>query len=119
MISIKNLKIKLTFVLIFLSFLGICTALPFFLIENNPVESNIQKNVFPKPSQPDIDIITPENATYTDPMSGYYTATYGFESDTSARLPDFGTIAFVDEFYRDYSITYLWVRVEKEWEGHR
>ncbi|MFX1566908.1 MAG: hypothetical protein ACFFCV_00915 [Promethearchaeota archaeon] len=26
-----------------------------------------------------IDIITPENKTYTDPMSGYYPATYGFE----------------------------------------
>ena len=29
----------------------------------------------------DIDILTPENKSYTGPMSGYYPATYGFEND--------------------------------------
>jgi len=115
----KKLKKELTFVLFFITFLGICTALPFILIQNNLVEPNIQKHVFPKPSQQEIDIITPGNKSYLEAMSGFYPATYGFESDTRARLPDWGTIAFVDTFYRDYSITYLWARVEAEWQGHR
>ncbi len=34
-----------------------------------------------------INIITPENITYTEPMSGYYPATYGFESDEIGHLP--------------------------------
>ena len=34
-----------------------------------------------------INIITPENKTYTDPMSGYYPATYGFENDHDGSAP--------------------------------
>ncbi|MHA2031074.1 MAG: OmpL47-type beta-barrel domain-containing protein [Candidatus Kariarchaeaceae archaeon] len=34
-----------------------------------------------KTSTQDISIITPENKTYSESMSGYYPATYGFESD--------------------------------------
>ena len=29
----------------------------------------------------------PDNITYTDPMSGYYPATYGFESDKNGDSP--------------------------------
>ncbi|MHA2366951.1 MAG: hypothetical protein ACXAC7_23565, partial [Candidatus Hodarchaeales archaeon] len=32
-------------------------------------------------------IITPENKTYTEPMNGYYPATYGFENDPIGRTP--------------------------------
>ncbi|MFX1385242.1 MAG: LamG-like jellyroll fold domain-containing protein, partial [Promethearchaeota archaeon] len=34
-----------------------------------------------------INIITPENKTYTGPMSGYYPATYGFENDKHGKFP--------------------------------
>ena len=34
-----------------------------------------------------IKIITPENKTYTEPMSGYYPATYGFENDENGSDP--------------------------------
>ncbi|MFX0006167.1 MAG: hypothetical protein ACFFAV_05495 [Candidatus Hermodarchaeota archaeon] len=40
-------------------------------------------------SGPEININTPENITYTEPMSGYYPATYGFESDTDGTLPSY------------------------------
>lgn len=35
----------------------------------------------PKSSAGEITIITPENKTYIEPMSGFYPATYGFEND--------------------------------------
>ncbi|MHA1191509.1 MAG: hypothetical protein ACTSP9_04350 [Promethearchaeota archaeon] len=35
-----------------------------------------------------IDIITPENITYTAPMSGYYPATYGFEDVEQGAFPE-------------------------------
>jgi len=35
-----------------------------------------------------INIITPENITYTEPMSGYYPATYGFENDEIGTFPE-------------------------------
>ena len=34
-----------------------------------------------------INLITPENLTYTEPMSGYYPATYGFENDINGNDP--------------------------------
>jgi len=37
---------------------------------------------------PMINIITPENKTYTEPMSGYYPATYGFENDINGVEPN-------------------------------
>ncbi|MFX1599610.1 MAG: hypothetical protein ACFFB6_03345 [Promethearchaeota archaeon] len=36
---------------------------------------------------PPITIITPENKTYTEPMSGYYPASYGFENDNVGDNP--------------------------------
>lgn len=35
-----------------------------------------------------ITIITPENITYSEPMSGYYPSTFGFENDTIGEWPD-------------------------------
>ena len=35
----------------------------------------------------DITIITPENKTYTAPMSGYYPGTFGFENDLAGEFP--------------------------------
>ena len=36
----------------------------------------------------EISIITPENKTYTEPMGGYFPATYGFEAYNSGEIPD-------------------------------
>ncbi|MHA1885102.1 MAG: SBBP repeat-containing protein, partial [Promethearchaeota archaeon] len=38
---------------------------------------------------PSLDIITPENKTYTGPMSGYFPGTFGFENDKVGENPDF------------------------------
>jgi hypothetical protein len=43
-----------------------------------------------------IDITTPENITYTDPMSGYYPATYGFENEHIDAIPEEWSSIIVD-----------------------
>ncbi|KKM64739.1 hypothetical protein LCGC14_1498340, partial [marine sediment metagenome] len=42
----------------------------------------------PKISGQEINITTPENKTYFEPMNGYYPATYGFENDLVGNNPD-------------------------------
>ena len=42
----------------------------------------------PKISGQEINITTPENKTYLEPMNGYYPATYGFENDLVGNNPD-------------------------------
>ncbi|MFX0041270.1 MAG: zinc ribbon domain-containing protein [Candidatus Hodarchaeota archaeon] len=71
---------------------------------NNPL---LEEN--PKLKSPDITIITPENKTYTEPMSGYYLATFGFENDMAGNYPSMWEI---DD-------TYGTVRVIEELEGHK
>lgn len=44
----------------------------------------------PKTSAGEITIVTPENKTYTQPDSGYYPTTYGFENDVEN--PELSTI---------------------------
>ncbi|MFX1257866.1 MAG: hypothetical protein ACFFAN_08410 [Promethearchaeota archaeon] len=44
-----------------------------------------------------INIITPENKSYIEPMSGYYPATYGFENDEDGSFPK----GWIDESYSD------------------
>ena len=39
-------------------------------------------------SASEITIVTPENKTYTEPDSGYFPATYGFENDLDGSNPD-------------------------------
>ena len=41
----------------------------------------------PRASDGEIIIITPENKTYTEPDSGYYPATYGFDNDLPGSEP--------------------------------
>ncbi|MFX1488232.1 MAG: hypothetical protein ACFFBI_03730 [Promethearchaeota archaeon] len=56
-----------------------------------------------------INIATPENQTYTEPMSGYFPATYGFENEQHAAI---GTeIAFLDEYYGHSPSAYTDIRV--------
>jgi len=51
-----------------------------------------------------INIITPENRTYTQPMSGYYPGTHGFENEEDN---DVGTeVAFISRYESDHSETY-------------
>ena len=45
----------------------------------------------------DINIVTPENMVYNEPMSGYYHATYGFENEIDRTLGS--DILFLDEYY--------------------
>ncbi|MGB5910564.1 MAG: zinc ribbon domain-containing protein [Promethearchaeia archaeon] len=40
-----------------------------------------------KSSNNEISIVSPENKTYSAPMSGYYPATYGFENDAAGTIP--------------------------------
>ncbi|MFX1376433.1 MAG: hypothetical protein ACFFA0_11510 [Promethearchaeota archaeon] len=47
-------------------------------INMKPIDN---KRDYPNLSADEITINTPENITYTKPMSGYYPATYGFEND--------------------------------------
>ncbi len=54
-------------------------------IDNNNIADDREFNL--KTSDSEITVITPENKTYTEPMSGYYPATYGFENDTIGENP--------------------------------
>lgn len=42
----------------------------------------------PRTSAGEITIITPENKTYTEPDSGYYPSTFGFENDDIGSIPE-------------------------------
>ncbi|GAH66002.1 unnamed protein product, partial [marine sediment metagenome] len=81
----------------------------FITIENNPIETEIQEHPLPKLSAGEIDIITPENKTYTKAMSGYYPATYGFENDADGNLPS-GWLAWPGGIY---------LKVISEKNGHK
>ena len=75
-----------------LMILGICLVLFGALLYYEPnktikSEHDEQEELHPITSQEDITIITPENRTYTGPMSGYYPATYGFENDEIDATP--------------------------------
>ena len=54
----------------------------------------------PKSSAGEITVITPENKTYTEPDSGYYPSTYGFEDELGQIYGS--NIRFIDE-YQGYS----------------
>ena len=41
-----------------------------------------------KSSNGEINLITPENSTYTEGMDGYYPGTYGFENDPNGNVPE-------------------------------
>ncbi|MFW9947867.1 MAG: hypothetical protein ACFFDX_13670 [Candidatus Odinarchaeota archaeon] len=53
----------------------------FNLVSLRTREKYYDKNFSVKSNDDEVSIITPENVTYTEPMSGYYPATYGFEND--------------------------------------
>ena len=58
----------------------------------------------PKTNANEITIFTPENKTYTQPMTGYYPATYGFENEEDNEV---GTeVAFISRYESDHSEAY-------------
>jgi len=60
----------------------------------------------------DLNVFTPENKTYSDPMGGYYPATYGFEDDKGKTDT---SISFVDGIESDSNV----VNVSEELDGHK
>jgi len=67
----------------------------------------------PKTNANEITIFTPENKTYTQPMNGYYPATYGFENEEDS---DIGTeVAFITRYNSDHSEAYA--RIEDNING--
>ncbi len=72
--------------LVLFGILGIAWAFNPFLPKT---ESTIRTNEFhaPKLADPQINLITPANTTYLEPMEGYYPGTYGFDSETPGNLP--------------------------------
>ncbi|MFX1316940.1 MAG: hypothetical protein ACFE9T_13845, partial [Promethearchaeota archaeon] len=82
----KNLK-KRTIFLGILFILCLSNYTPFLTIGNNAIKTDIQEDLLPKLNAEVINLTTPENKTYFDPMSGYYPATYGFESVNDGALP--------------------------------
>ena len=71
-VKMKYNKIKHISIIILLI---ICINSVMIYIPSEPLEYS------PKSSAGEITIITPENKTYNEPMSGYYPATYSFEND--------------------------------------
>jgi hypothetical protein len=84
----KKSLLKLLLVLTIISFIL------FYTPQNNIISGDTSYNndelsnvYFPNTSDQEITIITPENITYTEPMEGYYPATYGFENDLDGTVP--------------------------------
>ena len=83
---------------------------------NNSLGSMYESNLryFTVETDTYINMITPENKTYTEPMSGYYPATYGFENEEDGEL---GTeVAFITRYDSDHSEAYA--RIEENINGH-
>lgn len=76
--SLKKIQIILS--IVFLLFI-IPIIHPVFPYNSNKIQ-------FLKLSANGINLITPENKTYTSAMSGYYPATYGFENDEVGTFPE-------------------------------
>ncbi|MFX1284153.1 MAG: Ig-like domain-containing protein [Promethearchaeota archaeon] len=63
---------------------------------NSITNNRDKRNVLESISANSIELISPENTTYTSPMSGYYPATFGFENELHGTL---GTnLEFLDEY---------------------
>jgi hypothetical protein len=60
---------------------------PFLELSPNNSRDSQQQLDNPKTNANEIILITPENKTYTEPITGYYPATYGFENDILNSFP--------------------------------
>ena len=79
-------KNRYTFCLI-LTLIILSSAGVFFPIKNSSFEPISEGHDALNLSDDELVIITPENKTYIEPMSGYYPATYGFENDENGNIP--------------------------------
>ena len=77
----KNFKVKL-FTLGIISLFCLSNIMVFLPFDN------LQFNQSIKTSAGEINIITPENKSYTAPMNGYYSGSYGFENDENGVFPE-------------------------------
>ena len=86
-----NLKRGILIVSILLFMISINFTLFSRLVNQSNSSNKVQDKIFEfdnlKVSGQGINITTPENITYTAPMSGYYPATYGFENDAIGSDP--------------------------------
>lgn len=98
-----------TYILLILILVISINIIFFQYIPYSEVNSKSIMDENPKLNASDITIITPENKTYTEPMSGYYLATFGFENDMDGETPNMWEI---DD-------TYGSVRVIEELDGHK
>lgn len=73
----KNKQLMVS--VLFLTFLGLACSFGHYNSPSTETEELLTESD-PESSAGEIMIITPENKTYTQPDSGYYPATYGFES---------------------------------------
>jgi len=71
----------ITFVLVVAVILNMAT------FQRNSYPNELSKKSDLRMNVEDITLVTPENKTYTEPMSGYYPGTYGFESDDDGTVP--------------------------------
>jgi len=88
-IKIKNKNIFYSVIFLILLTSGLSIGL--FFTSPIPIQYTEEYN-HPNSSADEFTIITPETKTYTEPMSGYYPATHGFESDGAGDDPLFCTV---------------------------
>ncbi|MFX1279823.1 MAG: OmpL47-type beta-barrel domain-containing protein [Promethearchaeota archaeon] len=74
-----NLNRKTKYFLLYLNLFLICSLINGF--NSRLYTTSNSEFLIPETNAGEISISTPENKTYVKPMSGYYPATYGFESD--------------------------------------
>ncbi|MFX0083727.1 MAG: hypothetical protein ACFE94_18405 [Candidatus Hodarchaeota archaeon] len=73
-------------VLLFLVLLLIPLTMMYFTVSSiSPIDLTRYDTL--RANQPDINIFTPENKTYTKPMNGYYPGVFGFENDDIGNFP--------------------------------
>ena len=81
--KIKNKKLIYSVLILLALTLGF--SIGFF---SPTIDNDSESNTRPNASAGEITIVTPENKTYTEPNSGYFPATYGFENDLDGTIPD-------------------------------
>ena len=114
-----NRKRKTALKLLLIVFVITITNISLILNYNTSINSPLNDNEFdvfklPKTSAGEISIKTPENLTYTRPMSGYYPATYSFENELEGSS---GTaIDYVDSGSTSSNCE---VKIYNEFQGHK
>ena len=69
----------------------------------------------PKSSAGEITIVTPENKTYTQPDSGYFPATFGFENDEINTIPE----GWIDFNQGGGGNPQNYIKVIESFQGHK